>query len=76
VPFVDPGYYKVGCKPLLSAMGRWGTGSTGAVPASISGTILISGTEAEGLLWGPDALIGNIVLVYHGTFNVPPLSGS
>lgn len=88
VPFVDPGYYKIGCKPLLSAMGRFGMGSGVAVPSSISGAILISATEAEGLLWGPDvlnpyelfkqrrpdALIGNIVLVYNGTFNVPLLA--
>jgi hypothetical protein len=63
-------------------------GSGVAVPSSISGAILISATEAEGLLWGPDvlnpyelfkqrrpdALIGNIVLVYNGTFNVPLLA--
>ncbi len=88
VPFVDPGYYKIKCKPLLSAMGRWGMGPSAVVPPSISGTILISATEAEGLLWGPDvlnpyeafkqrtpdALIGNVVLVYHGTFDVPLLA--
>jgi hypothetical protein len=88
VPFVDPAYYKIGCKPLLSAMGRFGMGSGVAVPSSISGAILISATEAEGLLWGPDvlnpyevfkqrrpdALIGNVVLVYNGTFNVPLLA--
>ncbi len=88
VPFVDPGYYKIGCKPLPSAMGHWGMGPSVAVPPSISGTILISATEAEGLLWGPDvlnpyevfkqrrpdALIGNVVLVYKGTFDVPLLA--
>jgi 4-amino-4-deoxy-L-arabinose transferase-like glycosyltransferase len=88
VPFVDPEYYKITCKPLLSAMGRWGMGPSAAVPSSISGTILISATEVEGLLWGPDvlnpyelfkqrrpdALIGNVVLVYNGTFDVPLLA--
>lgn len=88
VPFVDPGYYKIGCKPLPSAMGHWGMGPSVAVPPSISGTILISATEAEGLLWGPDvlnpyemfkqlqpdALIGNVVLVFNGTFDVPLLA--
>ena len=88
VPFVDPGYYKIGCKPLLSAMGRFGMGPGVAVPSSISGAILISATEAQGLFWGPDvlnpyevfkrrrpdALIGNVVLVYNGTFDVPLLA--
>jgi tetratricopeptide (TPR) repeat protein len=87
-PFVDPGYYQIGCKPLPSAFNRWGMGAAAPVPSSISGTILISATEAEGLLWGPDvlnpyegfkrrrpdALIGNVVLVYHGTFEVPLLA--
>jgi hypothetical protein len=88
VPFVNPGYYKIGCKPLVSALGRFGMGPSAAVPRSISGTVLLSATEAEGVLWGPDvlnpyevfkkrrpdALIGNVVLVYNGTFDVPLLA--
>ncbi|MBV8866238.1 MAG: phospholipid carrier-dependent glycosyltransferase [Acidobacteriaceae bacterium] len=88
VPFVDPRYYKIGCKPLVSAMGRWGMGSGVTIPPVIDGTILISATEVEGLLWGPDvlnpyevfkqrrpdALIGNVVLVFNGTFDVPLLA--
>src|SRR5205823_5394332 len=88
LPFVSPAYYKIGCKPLTSAFSRWGMGASGPLPTSISGTILISSTEATGLLWGPDelnpyqvftkrrpdALIGNVVLVYKGTFDVPLLS--
>jgi hypothetical protein len=88
VPFINPGYYKIGCKPLLSAMGRFGMGPSVAIPPSISGTILLSATEAEGLLWGPDvlnpyevfkerrpdALIGNVILVYNGTFELPLLA--
>jgi len=88
VPFVSPAYYKIGCKPLVSAFNRWGMGASAPAPASISGTILISATEAEGLLWGPDelnpyqvfrqrrpdALINNVVLVYNGTFEVPLLA--
>jgi hypothetical protein len=88
VPFVDPRYYKIKCKPLISAMGRFGMAPGVVVPSSISGTILISATEAEGLLWGPgvlnpydvfkrrrpDDMIGNVVLVYHGTFDVPLLA--
>jgi len=88
MPLVDPRYYKIGCKPLLSAIGSLGVGPQVAVPPSISGTILISATEAEGLYWGPDvlnpyevfkqrrpdALIENVVLVYNGTFDVPLLA--
>ncbi len=88
VPFVDPGYYKIGCKPLLSAMGHYGLGPAVTIPPSISGTILVSATEVEGHNWGPDvlnpyqvfkerrpdALIGNVVLVYNGTFEVPLLA--
>jgi tetratricopeptide (TPR) repeat protein len=58
------------------------------VPSTISGTILISSDETNGLLWGPDSLnpyqlfhdrtpdatIGNIILVYRGTFDVPFLA--
>ena len=58
------------------------------VPSTISGTILVSSTETDGLLWGPDnlnpyqlfhdrapdATIGNIIFVYRGTFNVPLLA--
>jgi len=88
VPFVSPAYYKIGCKPLVSAFNRWGMGASAPIPASINGTILISATEAVGLLWGPDelnpyevfrkrrpdAMIGNVVLVYNGTFDVPLLA--
>jgi hypothetical protein len=87
VPIVNPHYYGIDCKPLLSALARFGFGQV-PVPSSISGTILISATELEGLLWGPDALnpyevfksrrpdavIGNTVLVYRGTFDVPLLA--
>jgi 4-amino-4-deoxy-L-arabinose transferase-like glycosyltransferase len=86
VPTVDPHYYGIDCKPLLSSM--YGFGKVSPVPPSISGTILISATELEGLMWGPDvlnpyeqfksrrpdAVIGNTVLVYRGTFDVPLLA--
>jgi hypothetical protein len=86
VPTVDPRYYGIACKPLLSSM--YGFGKASPVPPSISGTILISATELEGLMWGPDvlnpyeqfksrrpdAVIGNTVLVYRGTFDVPLLA--
>jgi Dolichyl-phosphate-mannose-protein mannosyltransferase/Tetratricopeptide repeat len=87
-PFVNPGYYGIGCKPLVSALGRFGLTPASPLTSSISGTILIGATEVEGLFWGPDvlnpyevfkrrrpdAIIGNIVLVYSGTFDVPLLA--
>jgi len=88
VPIVNPRYYGIDCKPLLSALARFGLGQASPVPPSISGTILISATELEGFLWGPDvlnpykefksrrpdAVIGNTVLVYRGTFDLPLLA--
>jgi 4-amino-4-deoxy-L-arabinose transferase-like glycosyltransferase len=88
MPLVDPGYYKIRCKPLLSGLGRFGMTPGMQVPRSITGTVLISATELAGLLWGPDelnpyqvfrrrrpdALIGNMVVVYHGTFDLPLLA--
>ncbi len=88
VPTVNPHYYGINCKPLLSALARFGLGQPSHVPPSISGTILISATEVEGFFWGPDVLnpyqafkgrrpdgmIGNTVLVYRGTFDVPLLA--
>ena len=76
----------IDCKPLLSSL--YGFGKPSPVPPSISGTILISATELEGLSWGPgvlnpyeqfkrrrpDAAIRNVILVYHGTFDVPLLA--
>ncbi len=58
------------------------------VPARIEGTILVSGSEANGDYWGPgdlnpyeqflhrqpDALIANSILVFHGQFDVPLLT--
>ncbi len=87
-PFVDPRYYGVGCKPLPSAWVRFGFPQNAPLSSTISGTIILSATEVEGLFWGPgtmnpyqqfrdrrpDAALGNIMLVYHGNFDVPLLS--
>jgi Dolichyl-phosphate-mannose-protein mannosyltransferase len=87
-PFVDPKYYGIDCKPLISAWVRIGIPSNTTVPETISGTILLSAAELDGHLWGPDALNpytqfshlqpdaipGNVILVYHGTFHVPLLA--
>jgi Dolichyl-phosphate-mannose-protein mannosyltransferase len=80
--------FNVPCKQLLSAFGRVIGLGTPPIPATISGTILISATDLDGAFWGPgdlnpyqsfrnrapDAMIGNIILVYHGTFDVPLLA--
>jgi hypothetical protein len=88
MPTVDLTYYGIHCKPLLGGFAHL-VGMGGApVPSTISGTVLISSTETNGLLWGPDnlnpyqlfhdrapdATIGNIIFVYRGTFNVPLLA--
>jgi hypothetical protein len=87
-PLVDPKYYGIPCKPLVSEWVVSGAPWLGQVPQTISGTVLISATEMAGHSEEPDALnpyaqfrhlrpdanVGNIVLVYRGTFDVPLLS--
>lgn len=87
-PFVNPAYYGISCKPLLSAFSHLVGVPVAPVPSTIKGTVLVSSTEVDGVLWGPDdlnpyrifrdrtpdATIGNIILVYRGTFNVPLLA--
>jgi 4-amino-4-deoxy-L-arabinose transferase-like glycosyltransferase len=87
-PTVPPAYYGIHCKPLMNGMSHL-IGIGGApIPTTLSGTVLVSSTETDGLLWGPDnlnpyrlfhdrtpdATIGNIIFVYRGTFNVPLLA--
>jgi hypothetical protein len=87
-PTVDLSYYGIHCKPLLGGFAQL-LGVGGApIPSTISGTILVSSTEIDGLLWGPDKLnpyqifqdcapdatICNIIFVFRGTFNVPLLA--
>ncbi len=81
-------YYGVHCRPLPTAMAvSFGT-SQQPVPRQISGTVIVSAVDASGLLWGPgdmnpyerfqqghpDAMIGNSMLVYHGTYDLPLLA--
>lgn len=87
-PYVDPKYYGIPCKPLVSAWVLRGFPLLGQVPPTINGTVLISATEMAGRNWQPDTLNpyaqfsrlqpdakpGNVVLVYRGTFDVPLLS--
>jgi hypothetical protein len=102
-PAVNPEYYGIHCKPLLSGLLHFIERDVAfkihskvtipftevtPIPSTITGTILISGTDAVGLMWGPDnlnpyqvflnrkpdAIIGNVVLAYHGTFDVQLLA--
>ena len=87
-PIIDPAYYGIPCRPLASGWVHRGIPGPVGLPATISGTVFIGGSELSGHLWGPgvlnpyeqfthlrpDALLGNIVLVYHGSFNVPLVS--
>ncbi|MGA2351181.1 MAG: phospholipid carrier-dependent glycosyltransferase [Terracidiphilus sp.] len=85
---VDPAYYDIPCKPLPEALSHMFGEPLPSVPTRIEGTILVSGSEADGDYWGPgdlnpyeqflyrrpDALIANSILVFHGQFDVPLLS--
>jgi hypothetical protein len=85
---VNPAYYNIPCKPLPEAIAHMFGGTLPPVPARIEGTILVSGSEADGDYWGPgdlnpyeqflhrrpDDLIANSILVFHGQFDVPLLA--
>jgi hypothetical protein len=82
---VDPRYYGIPCKALPSGFAHMLGMPLAQVPPVISGTVFISSTEVVGYLWGPDSLnpyegfrlrepddrLGNVELVYHGSFSVP-----
>jgi 4-amino-4-deoxy-L-arabinose transferase-like glycosyltransferase len=84
VPAVDPGLYRVPCRPLQSGDGyRLGLLAP-PYPAVVAGTILIGANEAAGQIWGPgelnpyqpfferppDAVIAGSILVFHGSFDI------
>ncbi len=87
-PLVDPSYYGIHCKPLPSNMGLLVGLAPASMPSTISGTVLISTTDISGLMSGPGSLnpyqafldrkpddrIGNVILVYRGTFDVSLLA--
>jgi Dolichyl-phosphate-mannose-protein mannosyltransferase len=87
-PLVDPKYYGIQCNPLPPQWAAGGPAWLGQVPPIIRGTVLISATEMAAHSGEPDALdpygplihlrpdaeVGNVVLVYRGTFDVPLLS--
>jgi 4-amino-4-deoxy-L-arabinose transferase-like glycosyltransferase len=88
IPVVNPAYYGVNCQVLLNGMGHLVGIGAKPLPSTITGTVFLSATDNAGLLWGPgtlnpyavfrdrepDAMIGNVVLVYRGTFAVPLLA--
>ncbi len=88
IPFVPVNYYGIHCRPLPNGMGHMIGIPSGPIPPTISGTLLLSSVETSGLYWGPgdlnpyaqfrdrapDERIGDVVLVYHGTFHVPLLA--
>jgi hypothetical protein len=87
-PFVSPAYYGIPCHPLVTGLDTIMGVPMPPMPTTVTGTLLIGGTDLSGLFWGPgtlnpyqvfagrkpDAAIGNVVLVYHGTFNLPLLA--
>jgi len=83
---VNPAYYHIPCKPLPSGIDhRFGV-PLPPVPPEIEGTLLISGSEADGNYWDepnpyaqflyrpPKSLIANSILVFQGKFKVSLLS--
>jgi hypothetical protein len=86
---VDPAYYQIPCKALPGAFSGFMSPVT-PIPTTISGTVLVSASEASGFAWGPDEmnpyrqfmerrpddLIGNTTLVFHGTFDVNELAAA
>jgi tetratricopeptide (TPR) repeat protein len=85
---VNPSYYNIPCRPLPEAMNHMYNLGLPMVPETIEGTILVSGSEADGFFWGPgdlnpyaqflhhcpDAIIADSILVFRGTFHVPELA--
>lgn len=88
-PMVDPAYYGIPCHRLLSGFDHhYGFAPQLHLPATLTGTIFLSATDRVGLWWGPgelnpyqplhdlkpEALIGNNILVYKGSFDLPLLA--
>lgn len=78
-------YYGIPCKRLPTGFSMWTGQPEQIIPSTISGTLLISTTDASGVIWGasdanpyeqfqqgtPNAMIGNSMLVYQGTYELP-----
>jgi hypothetical protein len=86
IPLPDLTYYKIPCKRLPSAIAvQYDITNFPAQDRTVNGTVFVSAGEAAGQYWGPDelnpyrvfwertpdAVIGNTILVFHGSFNLP-----
>ncbi len=85
LPTIPLTNYGISCKPLPTGFALWVGFPQAAVPRRITGTVLLGAMDATGVMWGngemnpygqfrdrrPDAMIGNTVLVYQGSFDVP-----
>lgn len=80
-----PAYDHTPCKLMPTGLGMISQHSVPVLPSHVSGDVLISAVDADGVLWGPGSLnpyrqyrdahpvelIGHSVLVFHGDFDVP-----
>ncbi|HXC96465.1 MAG TPA: phospholipid carrier-dependent glycosyltransferase [Edaphobacter sp.] len=87
-PYVDPAYYGIPCKRLMTGFSHAVGVPSPSISPVLSGTFFLSSAQVEGHLWGPDSLnpyetfrqrkpddeIEGITLVYRGTFDVPLLA--
>lgn len=85
LPTVPQANHGISCKPLPTGFALWIGVPQASVPQRISGTVLVGAMDVSGTMWGngdmnpyrqfrdgrPEALIGNTVLVYKGSFDVP-----
>jgi 4-amino-4-deoxy-L-arabinose transferase-like glycosyltransferase len=81
----DPGYYDIPCKMLPTSLSGSYSISVQPVSQAISGPVFLSTSELTGRFWGPGdlnpylqfmkvrptALIGNSILVFDGSFEIP-----
>jgi 4-amino-4-deoxy-L-arabinose transferase-like glycosyltransferase len=83
-----PAYDRTPCRPMPTGLGMISQHTVPVLPAHVSGTVLISAVDADGVLWGPGSLnpyaqfrdghavemIGHSILVYQGAFDVPMIA--
>ncbi len=87
-PTPQPLGYGIPCKLLPSGLGMWAGSPQTVLPPTLSGVLLLGASETSGGTWGPGdmnpyqqfqlghpkTMIGNSVLVYEGTYNIPLLA--
>ncbi len=85
LPTVPQANYGIPCKPLPTGFALWIGAPQASVPQRITGRVLVGAMDVSGTMWGngdmnpyrqfrdgrPEAMIGNTVLVYKGSFDVP-----